>query len=241
MLRFYRITKQYNTDMLYIVGTPLGNIKDITLRALEILNDAEFLVVENKSDALKLLKNLDIPAPELFVYNDSNKKRAIKPLIEKLKNVNGAFITSAGMPGVSDPGPDLVAACRKEAIDVIPVPGASAFSTAISVSGIRAQKYTFAGFLPKTKGKITKIISLLTKKDALVFFESPFRIRKTLEHLDSLCPTATIFVGKEMTKKFETYLHGNVHEIHKQIASDPMLQKGEFTCVLKLEEEIQKR
>ena len=216
--------------MLYIVGTPIGNLKDITFRALETLKQVDTIIVESYHDSSKLLRHFEIEQKKIIKYNDRNKNRSIPGIIELLKTSDAAFITSAGMPSISDPGTDLVATCIAENITVVPIPGVSAVSTLISVSPFSIKRHIFIGFMPRTVSKIKKLVhSYLEQDSLLVFFESPFRLVKTLTLLADEYPHCSIIVGKEMTKKFETFMHGDIQTVLAKIKENAKLQKGEFT------------
>ena len=221
--------------MLYIVGTPIGNLDDITLRALNILNDADLIIVESYNDSIKLLKSFDIHAEHIEVYNDSNKKKVGTKILDIIKGVDSAvYITSAGTPGVSDPGSDLVSLCLDAGVEVLPIPGASAFSTLVSVAGVNKKQLLFVGFFPKKQSKIKKFLDKLDSDTALIFYESKFRILKSLEVIFNVYPGAHCVIGREMTKKFEEYIRGSVKDVLDEFSSNKGL-KGEFTVYVYLD------
>jgi len=219
---------------LYLVGTPIGNLSDMTPRAIEILKSCSVILVEKWTDSIKLLKHFEIGQKEIINFDERNQRRATPKILTKLeKGEEIALITSAGMPGVSDPGAYLVSACHEKGIIVVPIPGPSALSTAISATGFEGN-FLFIGFLPKKKGQIGKIFEEAKEnKHNLVFFESTYRLMKTLEFLKSNHPTAKIFIGKEMTKKFEQYKIMTAEEALTLISVDKLFVKGEFTIVVK--------
>jgi len=226
--------------MLYLVGTPLGNLGDMTPRAIEVLKACPVILVEKWTDSIKLLKYFEIGQKEIINFDERNQKRVTPKILEKLKKglfagqagEDVALITSAGMPGVSDPGAYLVSACHEEGIPVIPVPGPSALSTAISVSGFTGS-FWFVEFLPRTRGKIVKLLKQAEELETnLVCFESTHRIEKTLVLINEIYPEAKIFLGKEMTKKFEHYLVDNASNFLQKIKADKSFTKGEFTLVI---------
>lgn len=220
--------------MLYIVGTPIGNIKDMSLRAIETLQSVDVIIAESVPDTRKLLQVLEISGKKVLKFNERNSEQAIAQVLEILGSGDAAFVTSAGMPGVSDPGADLLAACYEHEIDVEPIPGPSALSTAIAMSGFSAKRFTFVGFLPRKKGKVTKLLeSFLVEDSLVVFFESPFRVIKSLEHIQTLYPEIQVFIGREMTKKFQTYKQGSINQIIEGLQENKDATKGEFTVVLK--------
>lgn len=222
--------------MLYIVGTPIGNLKDLSPRALEILKSVDVLLLESPEDSRPLLNFYDIKPKKLIKYNEENRKKITSTILEILIKEDAALITSAGMPGVSDPAADLVNGCYKNGIVVAPVPGPSALTAAISVSGMYEKGFLFVGFLPRKKGEIVKMFREATENGhALVFFESPFRLAKTVAILVENYPKAEVFVGKEMTKKFETYIKNTPAELLAIMKENKDFLKGEFTLVIKFD------
>src|SRR3989344_6483921 len=196
--------------MLYIVSTPIGNLKDITLRALEVLKEADFIIVENPRNSLKLLKHYEIPNKPIFQFAEHNEQKALETLIPKLKSQNGALITDAGTPGISDPGFRLVRACVNEGIKVVPIPGASSVITALAVSGLPTDRFLFIGFIPRTEGKLIKTVELSKSTEStLIFFDSPHRIKKTAALVAKNHPTAKMVITRELTKVYEEVVRGS--------------------------------
>jgi len=218
---------------LYLVGTPIGNLGDMTPRAVEVLKACPVILVEKWTDSIKLLKHFEIGQKKIINFDERNQKKVTPKILEKLKaSEEVALITSAGMPGVSDPGAYLVSACHEQGIPVVPIPGPSALTTAISASGFGGS-FWFVEFLPKTRGKMVKIFQQAEElKTNLVFFESTYRLEKTLNLIQELYPNNKIFLGKEMTKKFEQYLIGSAEEFLARIKLDKNFSKGEFTLVI---------
>jgi len=216
---------------LYFVGTPIGNLKDITLRAIEILKACPLVLVEKWSDSIKLLRHYDIKPEKIITYDDRNCRKITPGLIKILQETEAVFITSAGMPGVSDPGAYLVKACREAGVKIEPIPGPSALSTAIAMSGFEPP-FLFVGFLPKKLGQITKTFQAAQNGGYnLIFFESTFRLEKTLKFLEERYPTLKIFLGKEMTKKFESYDISEATCFLTKIKNDKNFIKGEFVAI----------
>ena len=216
---------------LYIVATPIGNLKDISERALETLRSCRVVVVEKWTDSIKLLNHFQIKPEKIITFDERNQHRVAPQILEILKSHDAALITSAGTPGVSDPGAMLVRLCQSARVPVVPIPGPSALASLISVSGLEGP-VLFVGFLPKKKSHILKIFAeAKDNKHLLVFYESPYRIKKTLQLLESEHPTAHLFIGKEMTKKFETYFAGTASEILSVFEKDPKSIKGEFSGI----------
>ncbi len=218
---------------LYLIGTPIGNLSDLSPRALEVLRTCSVILVEKWTDSIKLLKHFAIGEKETINFNERQQKRITPKILTKLEaGEEVALITSAGMPGVSDPGAYLVSACHDQAIKVISVPGPSALSTAISAAGFMGS-FWFVGFLPKTRGKIVKLLNQAEELETnLVCFESTYRIEKTLELINGLYPEVKVFLGKEMTKKFEHYLVDTASIFLSKIKVDKYFTKGEFTLII---------
>ena len=218
--------------ILYLVGTPIGNLGDMTPRALEVLRRTEVLAVEKWTDTIKLIKHFEIGEKKILNYDDKNSRRMAPKILEILKEQDVALVTSAGMPGVSDPGAYLVEQAREAGHEIIPIPGPSALSTAISASGFVGHSW-FVEFLPRTRGKIVKIFKQAEELGTnLVFFESTYRIEKTISLINELYPDNKVFVGKEMTKKFEKYLVATAGDFLERIKQDKDFTRGEFAVVI---------
>jgi len=217
---------------LFIVATPIGNKKDITLRALETLNSVNLILCEDTRHSKKLLVEYNIKKPTLSFYEHNEIAKTFE-IIEKLKKgQNIALISDAGTPLISDPGFKLVSAARKEKIEVIPIPGPSSLTAALSIAGLPTDKFLFVGYLPKTAGKRTIILQKLSEikkilPQSLVFFESPHRINKTLDELRKIFPQATVALARELTKMHEEVI---VEKISNLINIPKT--KGEFTIIL---------
>lgn len=222
-----------NISMLYIVSTPIGNLQDITARALEILRAVPIVIMESPQDSLRLLNVFEIKGKKIIKYNDRNKEGATEEIMEALRNQDAAYISSAGTPGISDPGADLVKEARETGIEVRIIPGPSAVVSAIAASGIRAREFTFISFPPKKTGQLKNLYQRFRDaQTVLVFFESTHRIKKTIEILNEITPDAYVCVAKEMTKLFERYLTGTPAEVLEQLTQDAKTVKGEFTVVI---------
>lgn len=217
--------------MLYLVGTPIGNLKDLSPRARETMEKVSLFIAESPGDSLRLLSALGM-RKKIFKYNDRNKKSVQKKLLKILSGEDGVYVTSAGMPGISDPGSNLVSACRQEGIGVTVIPGPSALSCVITLSGIRAREFTFIGFLPKKKGPLIKLYAKHREaREVIVFFESPFRIIKALAALGEADPFCRVFVAREITKLFESCYEGTPQEVQKELLAGPHNLKGEFSVM----------
>lgn len=226
---FGNLPKRQGT--LYIVSTPIGNLEDITLRALRILKEVDLIACEDTRVTRKILTHYQISKP-LVSYFQQNQLFRIPYLIGKLKEgKNLALVSDAGTPGISDPGFFLIQEAIKQGISVVPVPGASAVITALVVSGLPADDFIFIGFLPRKKGKITKeLLKLSELKKTIVFYESPYRIKKTLEIIAEILPDAEVVLTRELTKKFEEVLRSSPENLLNQIGSRQL--KGEIIVVL---------
>lgn len=222
--------------MLYIVATPIGNLKDITLRALEVLKDSDFILCEDTRRTKKLLSHFDIHKPLLSYHQHSPEKvlERIKDLLERGKNL--ALVCDAGTPGIADPAGKLVSYLRKDlpSVHIIAVPGPSALTAALSVSGFFADKFLFLGF-PPTKKKRGKFFKRAVEEDyTVVIYESPYRIIKTLNELKSWMKKTgkwrEVIVFKELTKKFEKSWYGSISDVIKGVKKEKI--KGEFIIIL---------
>ena len=197
------------TVQLYMIATPLGNLGDITLRALEMLRCLDVFFAEDSREFSKLLEALQISTDgkRIYSYASHNLKEATEKAIEILKSGKSVgLVTDRGTPAISDPGALVAARAHEEGIPVIPIPGPSSVSALLSVSGLQSTAFEFAGFLPQTdKHRHQLLDSVEARQMPLVFFESPKRIRATLLELKSKFPNGRVFIGREMTKKFEEY------------------------------------
>lgn len=228
--------------MLYIVATPIGNKEDITLRAREILGRVDVVIMESPLDSKKLLTLLGISQKKIIKYNDANAKRVIHSLREVLENNICAYITSAGTPGVSDPGGHLVAHAREWGVAVEVIPGVSSLTAAIAGSGMRINTFSFVGFLPRKEGHIKKIIEKYCGEDeTLIFFESPFRIVKTMEIIHAIRPQSHVCAAKELTKMFERFIVGDPQKILSELTKEKNASRGEFVVIIQTPKSAQER
>ncbi|MCD5396552.1 MAG: 16S rRNA (cytidine(1402)-2'-O)-methyltransferase [Candidatus Pacebacteria bacterium] len=217
---------------LYIVATPIGNLRDITQRAIETLKKVDLILSEDTRKAKILLGFLNIKKPILSYHQHSGPKKIdqVLKLLKEDKDI--ALISEAGTPGISDPGGKLVEITReklKNEVEIIPIPGPSAITALASVSGISMDRFLFLGFCPKKKrGKFFQ--EILSSKYPVIFFESPKRILKTLKQLAQLNENLKVIVGRELTKQFEAIYTGKIGDVIKEIQETP--QKGEFTIIV---------
>ena len=216
---------------LYIVATPIGNMDDITLRALEILKSVDFVLCEDTRVTQKILNHYKIKTKTISYHQHSTERKA-NEIIELLENNNDlALVTDAGTPGISDPGNKLVelAVNSSISIDIIPIPGASALTSALSVSGFPTDRFLFLGFPPHKKGRQKYFQEIADAKYTVAFYESCHRIKKALEQLSEVLDTdRQLCICRELTKKFETIYRGNITELLDIDIKD----KGEFVVVI---------
>jgi len=222
--------------ILYIVATPLGNLKDITFRAVETLKGADLVVCEDTRQTIKLLNHYQIAKP-LVSYFQHSKLSKIEYLFEQLAlGKNLALVTDAGTPGISDPGNKLIEQllilANDKLLKIISIPGPCAAIAALSVSGFMTDKFIFMGFPPHKKGRETFFKKIAAAEETVVFYESSHRIQKAMEQIKNLMPEAKIMVGRELTKMFETTYRGSAEEILKTLNSDKNNLKGEFVVVV---------
>lgn len=218
--------------MLYIVATPIGNLSDISLRAIETLKAADFVIAENPSHTAKLLQHYQIPKKEMIQFAEHNEQRMLSRILEKLTSANGALVSDAGTPGISDPGFRLVRGCIEKNIQVTPIPGPSAAITALCASGLPTDSFTFLGFVPKTEIKLIKELEkALEASSTVIFYESPQRIQKTIGYITKTFPNARISVARELTKLHEEFIRGTPEEIVKLLLAKQTI-KGEFVVML---------
>jgi 16S rRNA (cytidine1402-2'-O)-methyltransferase len=220
-----------SNGILYVVATPIGNLKDITFRAVEVFREVDFVVAESSLRALKLLSSLEIRKPIISI-NSYNEERKARGIVEQLrKGKKCALITSAGTPCISDPGNPVVRKCCEEGVEVKSIPGPSAAVGAVSISGLFADRFLFFGFLPQKKGKQKKILlELATLPYPIVFYESPRRLKGTLENMHEVFGNRQAVIAKEMTKVHEKVYRGQIDELLKTFPEDEI--KGEFTVII---------
>lgn len=218
--------------MLYIIATPIGNLEDITARALRILREVDVILAEDTRVIQKLLAHYDIKKPTIS-YHQHSKLAKIDYIVELLaQGQNLALVTDAGTPGISDPGARLVDAvlARLPDVQIVPIPGPSAVATALSVSGFSFNRFTFLGFPPHKKGRETFFKELAKREEVLVLYESTHRILKFLTSLVTVMPERKMVVARELTKQFETIYRGTAESILKELQATSM--KGEFVVVI---------
>ena len=217
---------------LYIVGTPIGNLEDLTFRALQILSKVNYIFSEDTRVSKKLLNNYKIDTKLISIYKP-NKKLNSEYFLELLNQQDLAFTTDAGMPGISDPVGEFVKLARNKEHNIITIPGVSSLTSSFSVSGIESKGFTFLGFLSKsTSQKINELTKALEVNLPIIIFESPKRIISTLEFLKHEFNIKNIFIGKELTKIFETIFYGDIDNAIKLFNN----KKGEFVIIIEPDE-----
>lgn len=220
---------------LYIVTTPIGNLSDLTIRAIETLKNADVIVCEDTRVTKKLLDHYQISKPTLSLHQHSAQKRfeQITLLLKGGKNI--AVVTDAGTPGISDPGSRLVEYVIQELgnrVAIVPIPGPTAFVTALSVSGFPTDEFVFLGFPPHKKGRQTLFKKIGETESVVVFYESPHRILKALTSLKEVCPERQLVICRELTKIYEETVRGTPAEVLQYYESHPDKVKGEFVVVV---------
>ncbi|MBI2004540.1 16S rRNA (cytidine(1402)-2'-O)-methyltransferase [Patescibacteria group bacterium] len=218
---------------LSVVATPIGNLEDITLRALRVLKEADVVACEDTRVTKKLLSHFDISKYCVSVYGGNGPKKFERVIVLLKEGKQVAFVTDAGTPGVSDPGLEMVARAREAGADIEAVPGPSALAAAVSVAGLRAPTFTFYGFLPPKKGREKLFNEIAANPRASIFYESPHRILKALASLAMhLPPNRKIGLYRELTKVHEEALVGTPTEVLARLAAKPEKQRGEHVIIV---------
>ncbi len=221
-----------NAGNLYIIATPIGNLKDISYRAIETLKMVDFIICEDTRHTRKLLDHYKIKKP-LISYHQHSDENKLKRLIDKLKRgESAAYASDAGTPNISDPGGKLVEIAFNEGIKTIPIPGASALTALISVSGIKMDEFCFLGYIPHKKGRQKFYKKIQESKIPIVFFESSHRIKRTLKDLNEIMPDRFMIIGRELTKMFETIYKGKINYLYTEFSQEDKI-KGEIVVIVK--------
>ena len=219
----------------YIVATPIGNLGDITLRAIETLKSVDLILCEDTRETKKILQKYNINKP-MMSYHAQSKLAKVDKIFELLEEGKDlALVSDAGTPGISDPGAMLISKIKahfSHSVNVIPIPGASAVIAALSASGLPTHEFTFLGFLPHKKGRETLFKEIAQAKRTMVFYESPHRILKTLESLVKFCPNKNVCLARELTKIYEEFKTGSPAELLEYLKQNPEKQRGEFTVLV---------
>ncbi|MFN3134594.1 MAG: 16S rRNA (cytidine(1402)-2'-O)-methyltransferase [Candidatus Kryptonium sp.] len=215
---------------LYVVSTPIGNLDDITFRAVEVLKSVDLIACEDTRRTLILLEKFNI-AKKLVSYYNYNERQRTEELISHLKSgKNIALVSDSGTPGISDPGYILIRRAIEENIQVIPIPGPTAFVSALVVSGLPMDEFVFVGFLPHKKGRKTKLQKLAQEERTIILYESPHRLLKTLNEILEIFGDREITIAKELTKVHEEVFRGRISEVLNKLTPDKI--KGEFVIVI---------
>mgnify|MGYP005794920725 FL=1 len=223
---------------LYIVATPIGNLEDITLRAIRTLKEVDIIAAEDTRQTLKLLNHLEISKP-LISYHRHNEEIKTKELINKLlEGKNIALVSDAGTPVISDPGGEIVKEAIKEEIKIIPIPGPCALITALIASGMDAKEFTFIGFLPQNKkNRKEKLEQIKNAENTLILYEAPHKLLQTLEELKSIIDKRKVVLARELTKIHEEFKMGTIEELQKDIINP----KGEYVIIIEKNEKTKEQ
>lgn len=216
--------------MLYVVATPIGNLEDITLRALRILKEVDYIFAEDTRVTKKLLNHYEIDT-KIYRYDEFSKQKQIPLMIDLLKDdKNISLVTDAGTPCISDPGYEIVNEALKNHIKVVAIPGASALTSSASIAGINMRRFCFEGFLPKKKGRQTLMTKLADEDRTIVIYESPFRILKTLKDIEKYMGVRNVVIVREITKIYEEILRGTTTELIEKLENKNI--KGEIVLLI---------
>ena len=221
--------KEKKEGILYIVATPIGNLEDITLRAIRILNEVDLIAAEDTRHTLKLLNHLEISKP-MISYHRHNEQVRTDNLIKELKEgKNIALVSDAGTPGICDPGEEIIKKCIEENIKIIPIPGACAMINALITSGIETKEFTFIGFLPLNKKlRKEKLEEIKNSNKTIILYEAPHKLKNTLNDFKNILEERKIVLAREITKIHEEYIRGNIEELIEK--ADDL--KGEFVIII---------
>lgn len=215
---------------LYVVATPIGNLEDITFRAIRTLQEVNLIACEDSRITKRLLDKYNITTPTIS-YHQHSKENKLTYIINKLEAGESlAIVTDAGTPGIQDPGGELVQFALEKNIEVIPIPGPSALITLLSIAGIPTNSFYFLGFLPKKKGRQTLFNNIADIKDPLIIYEAPTRILRTLKDIQSYLGKRQLILGRELTKKFEEIKRGNTEELLSYF--EKKKPRGEFVIII---------
>jgi 16S rRNA (cytidine1402-2'-O)-methyltransferase len=218
-------------SLLYVVATPIGNLEDITLRALRTLKEVDVIYAEDTRVISKLLAKYEIQKP-LHRLDASKEVARVEEIVERLQGgENIAFVSDAGTPGISDPGARLVAGVRAAGCTVVTIPGPSSLTAALSISGVSADQFLFLGFLPHKKGRQTALKKIASEEQPVVLFESPHRILKLLKEVEEFAPGKQVTLARELTKVFEEVLTGTPKELREQLEKNGTA-RGEFVVTI---------
>lgn len=226
-------TAQPESNVLYLIPTPIGNREDITLRALRILTEADIIACEDTRTTGGLLALYGITGKRLVSCHEHNEQQRVHELVEEiLQGKSVAYCSDAGMPAISDPGYRIVAHAIERGLTIVPLPGASAGLTALMASGLPTDEFVFAGFPPHKKGRKTYLERIAQYECTVIMYESPYRITKLLEEVEEVCGgERQIVVARELTKMFEEFVRGTITEVKQNFLQRQAI-KGEFVVIL---------
>ncbi|MBN2571101.1 MAG: 16S rRNA (cytidine(1402)-2'-O)-methyltransferase [Ignavibacteriales bacterium] len=215
---------------LFVVATPIGNLEDITFRAINTLKNVDFIICEDTRVTNILLNKYEIKKELVFV-NARNENRMLQSILSRLKEGHSAALVSdAGTPCISDPGTRLINCAIKQKIEIVGIPGANAATLALSISGLPVDSFIFEGFIPQKKGRQKELKKFVEEERCIVFYESVYRIKKLLEELNEYMPERLIIIFRELTKKFEESWRGTVEQLLNTL--DKKIIKGEFVVII---------
>ena len=219
--------------MLYIVATPIGNLSDISFRALEILKSVDIILAEDTRQTKKLLSHYEITEKVVWSYHARSTQKSIDSIVKYLEDGKTmALVSDAGTPAISDPGVKLVKCVKEKNLTVLPIPGASAFVAALSASGFPSHRFEFLGFLPNKKGRQTLLKMIGESMHTMIFYESTHRIEKCVDQMHEFFPEKKVCLARELTKIYEEFLIGTPAEIQKILKEFPEKKKGEFVVLV---------
>jgi 16S rRNA (cytidine1402-2'-O)-methyltransferase len=215
---------------LFVVATPIGNLSDVTYRAIDTLSSVDFILAEDTRKSSIFLKHYSIKT-KMLSYHDFTTDEKITSFVDLLESGKRiALISDAGTPTISDPGFRLIQSCIEKEIQCIPIPGPSSITAALSIAGLPTDRFTFIGFLPHKKGRMKKINSLVNIDHTIILFESPHRLQKTLKELSQTLGNRPVVICRELTKLYEEIIRGNLSELITEIESKKL--KGEFVLLI---------
>jgi 16S rRNA (cytidine1402-2'-O)-methyltransferase len=224
------MAEEIKAGALYIVPTPIGNLDDITLRAVKILSAVDLIAAEDTRTTKILLDHLNIQKPQISFFSHNETVRVPQIIGKLVDGESVALVSDAGTPGISDPAYSIIKAAIEKEIPIIPLPGPTAFVPVLVASGMPTHSFVFEGFLPHKKGRFTKLQQLKDEPRTIVLYESPHRILKTLEDLQNAFGDRNAVIGREMTKKFEEILRGTLSSLRQSFVSRAI--KGEFVLIV---------
>lgn len=224
------MTTEIIPGTLYLVATPIGNLDDITYRAVKVLTSVDLVAAEDTRKTKILLDHYGIVKPMVSYFNYNERQRAPQLIARLLQGESIAVVSDAGTPGISDPAFYLVREALAQSLPIISIPGASAFISALIVSGLPTDRFVFEGFLPQKKGRKTKWESLLTESRTIILYESPHRVLKTLAEIATYFGDRQVVVARELTKKFEEIVRGPVSLVLEELSKKPT--RGEYVIIV---------